>query len=1762
MALSDYFNKYAKQQLAKSAPLVKTLNAPAKKILATPAKKVVAPAKKVTPFVQTKSKPMPVAVPKKTLPVSSVATPTKAATPKSKLVDFLKAPAQSQLQKSSGLMVALRKPSQTVTQVSKKPSLIDSLKKRLTTDTDTAQARTGLKETMKPEDVRRNVQMSLVSSITEKPNISSLLKTGKSSGIPSNLLNEYSQPEKYNIKMKGLFGQSQPITGKTVSSNDTPTNIAKLLFPRDKNQSKIEAVEKGGTPEEISKRILSNYSEDAFSNSFGMGGIKSVAGAVEKNVGKNVAKTITKKIPDADKERMIEFIDNIRLKKPQDINLELDAARIAEKFKIKMPSTASGLANEFDKELSINKSFMKRLVAPKNPLVEEAKKYKSAEEFYNRMPETLRDNLRKQGIKGQESITKLWEDTTGLKSADSYQMSHRPSETGAIASDISNNGELIPKDVYTNPEYYFDIKGKGEYQDATRESFSAINKIKGKPNADITIYRASSSGNLNNGDWVTLSKKYADLHANGKMPVNSFKVKAKDIQFAGDDINEFGYFGKSQLTDIWNEANKKSKLSEFWKDVNKPSNFGLGIEKNTQFTNTAKTKGITVYRGNYDRLQKTDNAISTSLDKNVAKGFSQDGKIEEMVINKDAKIIDISDLRKQILGVDKLPNPSSLSTEQFNSITGNNLIDYAKGRGYDVIDYTKAGIKSSGIKVGKVLDEQEYKIINPSVLSKAAKTSQKTTAQDALRGVESGKGIETSSILKMRESVSAKLKEIGKQKSNLVKTKQSIIDNDKNVSDIIMMNEAEKQARSSYVTKQFDGVKNAILNDKFYKKELSLSDNWQDAPIYKKGNTYRFAVTQEDKVKLIDSGYSFHGSIDEMANTADMDAETFLEKAFDEAVEGRNVGIEKQIHEHLMSSNSRYAELDEELSAVTSQLNKLKKTNANIEIELTKRTDKEIAKKAARDTLEAGKNKAGNIQKKVLSDLDAKKINKAFPTASVKEGEGSVDVLKKIQSVENKRELYNNPATRDKALHDLFYKPKVKAVSNSTGSETSQIIKKVKEAGQQPSEIRQSFSKDTTLKGLAKNTERATPEQLPRKLSARDEEFLNTPYNENKIKDIANIVEDMNTPVNKKVNLLDYIRTPNRVLNKIGLGKEADLLRTQYDKYAKELPKNIDKITAWSKEVPKESNQKIFQFLDGQEVTLNVKEAKVAGEIKTWLSEWADRLQLPKDNRISSYITHIFDQQLIKKEFDEDLAKIIAERVPGSVYDPFLLQRLGKLGYKEDTWAALDTYVKRATRKANLDPALEQISKKAGSLEESQWEYVKKYVDNVNMRPSNIDNLADNLIKSSPIEYKLGQRPTTNVLRKFRQATYRGMLGLNPTSAMRNLSQGANTYAKLGEKYTVLGYSKLLSPSARKEVAESGVLKNDFIQDRALSSTKKAVEKLDKGLFYMFETTEKINRGAAYWGAKSKALSQGKSESQAIDIAKKMVRDTQFAFDSIDTPVAMQGDIAKTLLQFQSYTTKQSEFLLEMYKNKEFAGLFRYSVSGLAFVYTLGTAFGMEPKELIPTYRFDTPPSMKLPVEIGKALLNSPDKYGNERSVSEKISDITKSGIGLIPAGSQMKKSHEGYSAINQGASTTSAGVKQFDVGGTQAKDAQALLFGKYANKEAKDYFSGTSYSESKMGKEERVINDLLKTKEIMNDKDTKKFKEAMKEGLKNGNIKPEDGIKLFKKLMTSQQNIKVKKVFEEIKDATSEEKKAAIKELNPEEIAALIKIIKDKAKE
>jgi hypothetical protein len=597
------------------------------------------------------------------------------------------------------------------------------------------------------------------------------------------------------------------------------------------------------------------------------------------------------------------------------------------------------------------------------------------------------------------------------------------------------------------------------------------------------------------------------------------------------------------------------------------------------------------------------------------------------------------------------------------------------------------------------------------------------------------------------------------------------------------------------------------------------------------------------------------------------------------------------------------------------------------------------------------------------------------------------------------------------------------------------------------------------------------------------------------------------TNVKDKVNIIDYIRTPDRVLKKIGLEKEGQFLRTQYDKYLKELPKNIEKITAWSKRASKGGNADIFNYLDGKAIDLKPQDKVIATEIKAWLKQWADRLGLPNDDRITYYITHIFDQELIKKEFPEELAKLIDNKLPSEVYDPFLQKRLGTLGYRQDTWKALDAYVKRATRKVNLDPALEKIKDASGKLEKSQYDYAKHYVANINMRPSKIDTLIDNTLKQV-IGYRLGQRPLLTITKFLRDITYRAMLGLNPASALKNISQGINAYAILGEKYTTIGYIKLFNKGAHEELLREGVLNGGFIEDRALSATSKAIETFDKVLFSFFQGAEHINRGMTYFGAKTQFL-DGKAaksdikdalgfndingegvnfltEKNAIDYAKFIVRKTQFVFGKIDTPLILSSDLGKTLLQFQSFTTKQVEFLTEMAKKaatgdekaKNLFGLLRYAIAGTIFVYTVGQAFNMKMQDLLPFWRFGVPPSLNVPYQIGSATFNAPNQYNQPRTIPQKLKDIGNSLWGIVPAGTQLKKTFEGYNALKQGKSTDSAGRVQYDVGGTPLKNAQALIFGKYAGQGAQDYYNaGMTYAESTLANLKKLPKEEAKAK-------------------------------------------------------------------------------------
>lgn len=128
---------------------------------------------------------------------------------------------------------------------------------------------------------------------------------------------------------------------------------------------------------------------------------------------------------------------------------------------------------------------------------------------------------------------------------ESERVSHRmgkDDDFNTNLSDMTKGGDLIPEDFYTHPQYYGKLNDK-----ATKESWDVIKKMKGDPDGEVTIYRGipkDGIDKIHQGEWISLSKTYAQGEApDGK--VIQQKVKASEVIWDGNDMNEFSFYPES-----------------------------------------------------------------------------------------------------------------------------------------------------------------------------------------------------------------------------------------------------------------------------------------------------------------------------------------------------------------------------------------------------------------------------------------------------------------------------------------------------------------------------------------------------------------------------------------------------------------------------------------------------------------------------------------------------------------------------------------------------------------------------------------------------------------------------------------------------------------------------------------------------------------------------------------------------------------------------------------------------------------------------------------------------------------------------------------------------------------------------------------------------------------------------------------------------------------------------------------------------------------
>lgn len=122
-----------------------------------------------------------------------------------------------------------------------------------------------------------------------------------------------------------------------------------------------------------------------------------------------------------------------------------------------------------------------------------------------------------------------------------YRGRHQPDLTDESVG-IHEVDRLYPK-FYENTNVY----RQGPIDATHRETVGVLNRVRGNPTADVTIYRGvpKSVTGIHPGDWVTPSRRYAEQHVRSNVPgghVVRRVVKAHEVrEGSGNSIHEWGW---------------------------------------------------------------------------------------------------------------------------------------------------------------------------------------------------------------------------------------------------------------------------------------------------------------------------------------------------------------------------------------------------------------------------------------------------------------------------------------------------------------------------------------------------------------------------------------------------------------------------------------------------------------------------------------------------------------------------------------------------------------------------------------------------------------------------------------------------------------------------------------------------------------------------------------------------------------------------------------------------------------------------------------------------------------------------------------------------------------------------------------------------------------------------------------------------------------------------------------------------------------------
>lgn len=550
----------------------------------------------------------------------------------------------------------------------------------------------------------------------------------------------------------------------------------------------------------------------------------------------------------------------------------------------------------------------------------------------------------------------------------------------------------------------------------------------------------------------------------------------------------------------------------------------------------------------------------------------------------------------------------------------------------------------------------------------------------------------------------------------------------------------------------------------------------------------------------------------------------------------------------------------------------------------------------------------------------------------------------------------------------------------------------------------------------------------------------------------------------------------------------------------------------------KEQQIQLIDYIEGKRSTLSGFDEETAGMIKNFFDEKKAGLQELGYKTLDDYFPHLFNKN------DPNVKRLFKGKTTADISFGNLKQRVNEGGdFNKDIVEAMAAYSRGYNRKTLLEPALKPLEDVKMQVESSKavGDWVDGYIENLKgiTEPSGAEKAFNGIVDSMVGSKSKGGNHYRKTLGAQRMVSAVATMGLNPGTAIRNMTQVVNTVAGIGIKDATKGAIRATRAFAAgknspewKEMIASGIfdggISRNYMAELSgdLGNVGKLQSTAEKGANFMMgmiRGTDISLRAQAYWGAKSagleealaKGLKGNAAEKFAKDFAIKKVADTQFITSAADIPVKLNGAGVRSLTQLATFSVKQAEMLAELgvktFKRpdgtiginaKQAGNLLAAGATAALFTEVLKPVIGFNEKEWIPFY--DQIASVVDPDSTaGESLYRSPlvSLFAGNGKGKIGLLDAIKSGkmdeflndnwSQIVPAGTQIKKTTEGLQTTTSGVSKNPKGKVRFlqDMG--IDNQLKASLFGQYSTEAGrqwiKDGFPTLTESEMRLGSKE-----------------------------------------------------------------------------------------------